>query len=268
MPPVGERDAIEPPRPARVAEAGLDGAAIDVDAGVVERLEQRHRDERVGDLVLAGEGERHRAVGPRRRVERDRQAPAGGAAHHALHAFRGVDERRPGRPGGGGDRVERLVGEIADDEGHARSRDGRLLSRDRGARVAQPRLMIQIDRDDRGGHGITDVGGVETAAEADLDDRDVDPCPPQQLVGDGRHRLEERRLIGEAAVGEARGLDGEDVLDGPRRTRRRPPGRRRWRSALPAAPGAATCSVPSAARPPAGRARPSPRPIPCRWCRR
>ena len=97
--------------------------------GVVERLEQRHRDERVGDLVLAGEGEPHRAVGPRRRVERDRQAPVGGAAHHALDAFGGVDERRAGRLGGGDDRVERLVGEIADDEGHARPRDGGLFSR-------------------------------------------------------------------------------------------------------------------------------------------
>ena len=66
--PSREHDAIEPARPVRAGEAGLDGAAIDVDAGVVERLEQRHRDERVGDLVLAGEGEPHRAVGPCRRV--------------------------------------------------------------------------------------------------------------------------------------------------------------------------------------------------------
>ena len=44
--------------------------------------------------------EPHRAVGPRRGVERDRQAPVRGAADHALDAFGGVDERRAGRLGG------------------------------------------------------------------------------------------------------------------------------------------------------------------------
>ncbi len=212
-PSVAERDAIEPAGPARVGEPDLDGAAIDVDAGVVERFEQRHRDEGVGRLVLAGEREPHRAVGARRGVEGDGEVPVRGAADHALDAFRGVDQRRPGRVRGRDHGVERVVGEVADDQRHPRPRNGRLLGGDRRPRVAEPRLVIQIDRDDGGGHRITDVGGVETAAEADFDDADVDPCPPQQLVGDGGHGFEEGRLVGEAAVGEAGGLDREHVGD-------------------------------------------------------
>ena len=49
---------------------------------------------------------------------------------------------------------------------------------------------------------VDDVGGVEPAPEADLEHRDLDAGPTEQLEGDGRRHLEEGRLGRERAVRE------------------------------------------------------------------
>ena len=54
--------------------------------------------------------------------------------------------------------------------------DAGLLTGDGSNRVAQVRLMIEVDRSDHGDRRGHDVGCVESATHAHFDDRDVDRC--------------------------------------------------------------------------------------------
>ena len=90
--------------------------------------------------------------------------------------------------------------------------------------VAQMLLMVEPDRGDGAGHGGNDVGGVEPAAEAHLDDRNLGSGAPEQLEGDGGGGLEEGRqdaqyLAGHQAVREVEhvvrdGVEGGGVHGG------------------------------------------------------
>jgi hypothetical protein len=58
----------------------------------------------------------------------------------------------------------------------------------------EPRLLvIEIDGRDRRSNGLDDVGRIEPAAQAGLDDRDLHARPAKQLEREGGRGLEERR---------------------------------------------------------------------------
>jgi hypothetical protein len=86
----------------------------------------------------------------------------------------------------------RLVLEIADHHGNSVLDDPRLLERDFGNRVTQISFVVECDRCDDRHHGNNDVGGVETAAQSDLNHGNLHLVATKQLECDGRHRLEER----------------------------------------------------------------------------
>ena len=67
-----------------------------------------------------------------------------------------------------------------------------LLGRDRRQRVAELRLVIEVDRGDGRGDGRDDVGGVEAAAEPDFEHGDVDARVAEQLERDGGRRTRRR----------------------------------------------------------------------------
>ena len=71
----------------------------------------------------------------------------------------------------------RLGGHLPDDDRNARLGDAGLLEGDRRQRVAEMTLVIERDRGDRCYVGVSDVGGIEPAAEPDFDDRR--PRPPR-----------------------------------------------------------------------------------------
>ena len=132
------------------------------------------------------------------------------------------------------------------------------------------RSWSKRDRRDRGDRRRQDVGGVEAAAEADLDHGDVDAArggrsrrrsavETSKNVGVHRQRARRdaarrprraRRAVTASNVAgvDRRAVDGDALLDAVEV--------RRGVAAGPQAGGAQR------------RARPSPRPSPCRWCRR
>ena len=69
---------------------------------------------------------------------------------------------------------------IADDRGPSRAKDAGLLAADAVAIVAEPVLMIEVDRGDDRGVGVDDVDCIEPAAEADFEQRDVEFASREQ----------------------------------------------------------------------------------------
>ena len=63
---------------------------------------------------------------------------------------------------------------LADDGRAPCPRDAGLFATDAVAVAAEPVLMIEVDRGDHGHIGVDDVDGVEPAAEADFQDRQVE----------------------------------------------------------------------------------------------
>src|SRR5581483_7704854 len=162
--PAGE--ALQPRRPFDRGEAGGDGGGGEREAGVAERGD---RGTGIDVLVAAGKARRRQveeavlvlvdeaaALGMRRPVapaEEDRSALAGG-----------------------------LVLDHVDDRGRLRRHhhrtagldDAGLLARDRLDGRAEELLVVHRDRGDhRGERVLDDVGGVEAAAEPDLEERVV-----------------------------------------------------------------------------------------------
>lgn len=73
--------------------------------------------------------------------------------------------------------------------------------------------MVQVDGRHDGHGGVRDAGGVPRAAEADLDDGDVDGGLRERLVGEPDHDLEERHADAVDAVGVHHLDQGQHVAD-------------------------------------------------------
>ena len=210
---------------------------------------------------------------PRRsRADAGRPAPAS-AADTSRSRRRGVriEERRldrRARPWRS--RAAASARQAADHQRHAGLGDAGLLERDLRQRVAEMALVIERDRRDRGDRRRQHVGGVEAAAEADLDDRDVDRGAPEDLERDRGRHFEEGRRAPSSAPSRDRVDRSTSRTCAVTRFERGAIDRlrRRWRRAPRCDRGAARCSGRCGGRRRAARARPSPRPSLCRWCRR
>ena len=169
-------------------QAGDDRLGRDVADERRPALEDRDRDRGVLELVPSGQRERQR------RILRD---PSSSHAHRRAAP-------RP-RRGDLGDARGRLRRQPSDHQRHARLGDAGLLERDLRQRVPEVSLVIERDRGDRGDRRRQDVGRVEAAAEADLDDGDIDRGALEDLERDRGRDLEERRRHRQrAARGRAR----------------------------------------------------------------
>src|SRR4051812_22326530 len=82
------------------------------------------------------------------------------------------DDLRPDAPQGF-EQSSRWV-TLADDGGTPCPGDAGFLPTDAVAVAAQPVLMIQIDRRDSGDIGVDDVHGIQSPAQANLDDGNVE----------------------------------------------------------------------------------------------
>ena len=142
----------------------------------------------------------------------DREPTPDDAELQALARHDGVDLDGPLQDRLGGHQLL-----LRDDRDRARLDDARLLAGDAGDGVAEVVAVVEPDRGDDRHDAVGDVGRVPAAAEADLDDRDVDG-----RIGEGgerqrRHDLEVRQR--HATVGRRVGVDdghvGLDLL--PRR---------------------------------------------------
>ena len=160
--------------------------------------------------------------------------------------------------------VERLAGGTGDGAIAALD-DGRLLAGDGRDRRAQAIGVVEIDVRDGRDAAIPGVGRVETAAEADLHEGDVEIRLGEMAEHDRRQQLEfgrvaeapghpvgDRQYLGDE-TGERLGVDRPPVDLDPLaigdEVRLRGSGRR-------------------AARRPGARCRPAPGRCPCRWSRR
>ena len=247
-------------------------APLDRQAERVELLEQPDRDDGVGDLV-----QRRRArASPVRSCAsasmRARSAPPAAGRPRRTHSTPSA-AWTSGRP----DRVARRARSPPAARPPSRRRPSARPARAMPAFspaiaagvVAELPHVIEVDRDDRRGHRRHDVGRVEAAAEADLEHRDVDRRPLEDL--EARPPSSPRRTWRGRAAARRR---GSRLRRRARRTTTRSSvdgvdGRAVEREALrQIRRDAARCSGRCAGRPRAARARPSRPPIPCRWCRR
>ena len=130
----------------------------------------------------------------------------------------GADDRRAAARGHLVDGRRRLRLERPDDDRHARLDDAGLLDRDLAQRRAEIALMIERDRGDRGRDQARrrhDVGRVEPAAEADLEDGDLDAGAAEELEGDRGRHFEEGRLRRSSPPSARRpSIDAAHVVDG------------------------------------------------------
>ncbi len=102
------------------------------------------------------------------------------------------EERRSRLCGGFLDRGERFVGLRSDDRGHASFQNARLLRRDERERVAEKRLVVEVDRcDDADGRFVDHIRRVETPAHADFENECVGGRPRKGEEGGTRRYLEE-----------------------------------------------------------------------------
>ena len=97
---------------------------------------------------------------------------------------------------------------IAHDRGPSRAKDAGLLAADAVAVVAEPVLMIDVDRRDDRSVRVDEVDRIEPAAEADFEQRDV-----ELRVGE-QHQRGERAVfeVGQRDVA-ARGLNPFERID-------------------------------------------------------
>ncbi len=97
---------------------------------------------------------------------------------------------------------------IADDRGATAAENAGLLAPDAVEVVAEPVLVIEIDGGHDRGIGVDDVDGIEPPAEADFEQRDVEPG-----LGE-KHQRGERAVfeIGQRDIA-ARSLDALEDVD-------------------------------------------------------
>ena len=186
-----------------------------LEAGRLDRGDGRGR---IGVLMAAGQA-RRRQVHQARLVLVD----------HAAVFFVGeeilaVDGDGRAEPVGGVDQhfLRRLGFLCADDDRPARLDDAGLLGGDQLDPVAEKRLVVDRDRhDQRHGRIVDDVGGVEAAAEPDLDDRGIGRMLRKQHEGHRGEYLEDGDRLAAIGLGDARHRFGKHpVLDQPAAARR------------------------------------------------
>ena len=139
-------------------------------------------------------------LGHQRRVELPVQGARGGHRHREVGALvagrAGLDRRRRH------DRRARLGGQLAhlgvERAGHERRaapHDGELLARDVGHRRAEPARVLEPDVGEHHDRRAEHVGGVVAAAEAGLDDRDLDALARELGERGGGQQLELRDAV-------------------------------------------------------------------------
>ena len=114
------------------------------------------------------------------------------------HEILAVDGQRAVQPlGGRHQHVARGVFLLmADHHRAAALHDAGLFGGDQFDAVAEIGLMVERDRHDDGdGRRLDDIGRIEAAAEADLDDGDIGRMFGKEQEGDGRQDLENGDLL-------------------------------------------------------------------------
>ena len=118
----------------------------------------------------------------------------------------------------GRDFSEDLIGDGVlgeEDGGSAGAKDAGFFAGDLGEGVAQPLLVVEVDVGDDGDEGRDDIGGVETAAESDLKDGDVDVLGGEVVESHGGYGFEEAGHLRERTGGDELGGGGLDAsVDG------------------------------------------------------
>ena len=97
------------------------------------------------------------------------------------------------------------------DQGASSPEDAGFFAGDFGDGRAEVVLVVEGDVGDDGEEGRDDVGGVETAAEADFEDGDVEVLLGEVEEGEGGEGLEKAGVVGELAGGDEAVGGGIDV---------------------------------------------------------
>ena len=202
-----QRAVVEPLhacRPAHIEKAALDGGVGDAELAQLQRGGDGGAG--VDELVLSHQ-----------RRQGQIQQPFGALIHEAAALLEGLvilapqHERRLHFAGARADSGERLLRLARDYRGHAGLEDAGLLGRDQRDAVPQPVGVIHGDRRDHAERRAGDhVGGVEPAAEPDLQDQRVGGRLGEGQEGCRRRHLEERH--GRAGVGALGALQQLDQL--------------------------------------------------------
>ena len=173
------------------------------------RLHRGKRSGGIGELVPAGQARRRQV-----------HQPILVLIDHAAVFLEGeeilaVDLQRTAKPFGGLDQdlERRLVFLRADDDGAAALHDPGLLCGDQFDPIAEIGLVIhRYGHDHRYCRFPDDVGGVEAAAEADLDDGRIGRMLGKQHEGDGGEDFEDGDRLAVIGLGHACDRLGEDLV--------------------------------------------------------
>ena len=183
--------------PARRAAGGTP-----CDPGLLDRVEHRVRDGHVRRLVPAQQADPRRAQPGKLHERPPRSIASTGAGAASIEVDADPAGARPEHGQRGPGRTGHRAVTATDDRG--------LLAGDRGNRRAQPLGVVEIDVRDRGDAAVPRVRRVEAAAEADLDDGEVDRLAGEPGEGERRDQLE----LGRRAVAPGHGVgDREDCAD-------------------------------------------------------
>src|SRR5437667_3534292 len=93
------------------------------------------------------------------------------------------------------------------DYGNSGLEDARLFAGDFANRMAEEILVVEVNGRDEGNGGNDDIGGVETPAQADFEDGEVDASARESLEGHGGEAFEISQVSGEF-------FGGEELLGG------------------------------------------------------
>ncbi len=182
--------------------------------GDAERREpQRGGDGRAGiaDLVLAHQRRQGQVHEPLGALIDEPTALLEGLVVLAPH-----NERRAHLFGAGANDVQRVRQLTRDDGGHPGLQDAGLLAGDGGECAAELVLVVERDgRDDRQRRPRDDIGGIEAAAEAHLQDHRIGRVLGESLKGGRCRDLEEGDgVAGVGALGAREHIDELGLADG------------------------------------------------------
>src|SRR5437667_6409520 len=88
------------------------------------------------------------------------------------------------------------------DYGNSGLEDARLFAGDFANRMAEEIFVVEVNGRDEGNGGNDDIGGVETPAQADFEDGEVDASARESLEGHGGEAFEISRVSAEFSGGE------------------------------------------------------------------
>jgi hypothetical protein len=91
---------------------------------------------------------------------------------------------------------------LGKDDGNSRLQDTGLFGGDFAKRVAQEVFVIEVDTGDDGNDRVKNVGGIESAAEADFEDAEFDASAGEVFECHGRDAFEIGWMRAELSVGE------------------------------------------------------------------